>query len=576
MRGSPRWQWRGQGYHDNVCRMKRGVVKYQPDTARRIQWIFAFFLFFAAAILVRFGMLQFSGMYEGAARGAPTASFTEEDMAHERGEIFLHDRFGARTPLAMNKDFYIITADSRHVTDKETAARSLSEMLEVPYELISSKLSKENDPYEVLATKVARETAERIMKLELAGIHFEVKRGRYYPYQRMASHITGFLGVRGSANAGQYGLEGFYDDALGGEDNGAKLILSVDPNIQFKAEEALRHAIEKWEASAGSAIVMDPSTGKILAMANYPDFNPNEYAKTGNASFFVNSSVSRQFELGSVFKPIVMSVGVNEKAVTPDTTYEDMGQMTISGYTINNFDGKAHGVKTMTEVLENSLNTGIVFVQQKIPKEIMRTYIAQFGFGAKTGIDLQGEAKGNLSNLRKDKDLEFATAAFGQGISMTPLQMITAFSAIANKGVLMRPKVVDKKVLRSGEEITIEPIAVRQVIAPEAAAALTKMLVSTVENGYDKAKIKGYFVAGKTGTAQIPDHETGKYLLDETLHTFVGYAPAYSPLFAVLIKIDKPKGVRFASSSLAPVFAEIMSYLLTYYEVPPDIQRNQE
>ncbi|MBI5913449.1 penicillin-binding protein 2 [Candidatus Azambacteria bacterium] len=547
-------------------------MKHQQNTAQRVHWIFALFLFFAAAILVRFGTLQLGGMHAGAARGAGAALLEEEGVASERGEIFLQDRFAARTPLAMNKDFYTITADPRHVADKEASARSLSEILGVPYESVMTKLSKENDPYEVLATKVASEVAERIMKFELAGIHFEATRGRYYPYQRMASHITGFLGVREDVRVGQYGLEGFYDDALGGGGDVEKLILSVDPNVQFKAEEALRHVIEKWEASAGSAIVMDPTTGKILAMANYPEFDPNEYAKTENASFFVNTSVSGQFELGSVFKPIVMSVGVNEKAVTPDTTYEDTGQVSISGYTIRNFDGKAHGVKTMTEVLESSLNTGLVFVQQKIPKETMRTYIAQFGFGAKTGIDLQGEAKGDVSNLRKDKDLEFATAAFGQGISMTPLQMITAFSAIANKGVLMRPEIVDKKAMRSGEEIAVEPAAVRQVITPDTASALTKMLVSTVENGYDKAKIKGYFVAGKTGTAEIPDQATGKYLTDETLHTFVGYAPAYHPRFTVLIKIDKPKGVRFASSSLAPVFAEVMSYLLTYYEVPPDLK----
>lgn len=551
--------------------MKGGAAKHQQDTAQRVYWIFALFLFFAGAILVRFGTLQISGMNGGLSRGAGAVSFEEEGFG-ERGEIFLRDRFAALTPLAMNKDFYTITADPRHVDDKENIARSLSEMLAVLPEPIMGKLSKENDPYEILATKVPSEIAEQIMKRKFAGIHFEAERGRYYPYGRMASHVTGFLGVQGSDRLGQYGLEGYYDDALGNDGNVEKLILSIDPNIQFKIEESLRHTIEKWEASAGSAIVMDPATGKILAMANFPDFDPNEYAQTEDASFFLNSAVSGQFELGSVFKPIVMAVGVNEKAVTPDTTYEDAGQVSISGYTIRNFDGKAHGIKTMTEVLESSLNTGLVFVQQKIPKETMRTYIAQFGFGAKTGVDLQGEAKGNMSNLKKDKDLEFATAAFGQGISMTPLQMITAFSTIANKGALMKPKIVDAMVLRDGTEVAVEPEVVRQVVTQDTANALTKMLVSTVENGYDKAKIKGYFVAGKTGTAEISDAATGNYLADETLHTFIGYAPAYHPLFTVLMKIDKPKGVRFASSSLASVFADMMSYLLTYYEIPPDIK----
>ena len=552
--------------------MKGGGVQHQQDSAQRVYWICALFLFFAGMILVRFGTLQFSGIHTGAARGARIMSFENGSSSRERGEIFLQDRFSVRTPLAMNKDFYTITADPRHVVDREAAARSLAEILAVPHESVRSKLLKENDPYEVLAAKVPSEIAERIKDLKLDGIHFEEERGRYYPYQRMASHITGFLGVRGDGRAGQYGLEGFYDDELRDEGGPEKLVLSIDPNIQFKIEDSLRHVLEKWEASSGSVIVMDPATGKIFGMANYPDFNPNEYSKTEDASLFINSSTSGQFELGSVFKPIVMAIGVNEKVITPETTYEDTGQVAISGYTIRNFDGKAHGIKTMTEVLENSLNTGLVFVQQKIPKETMRAYIAQFGFGAKTGIDLQGEAKGDVSNLRKDKDLEFATAAFGQGISMTPLQMITAFSAIANKGILMKPEIADKKVFRNGTEIAVDPVAVRRVITQDTASALTKMLVSTVENGYDTAKIKGYFVAGKTGTAEISDQATGKYLLDETLHTFVGYAPAYHPSFSVLIKIDRPKGVRFASSSLAPVFADIMSYLLTYYEIPPDLK----
>ncbi|MEK7493987.1 MAG: penicillin-binding protein 2 [Patescibacteria group bacterium] len=550
--------------------MTSGGGNNKQDTTQRVRWMRALFLFFAAAILIRFGILQLPGTLARSARG--TASSFEEEIVRERGEIFLQDRFGALTPLAMNKDLYTVTADPRHIVDAEGVARSLSEILGLPYEVIMSKLSKENDPYEVLATKVDSTVADRIKALTFDGIHFETTRGRYYPYQRMASHLAGFLGVKGGAQAGQYGLEGFYDDALDHEGDVAKLILSVDPNIQFKAQEALRHVVEKWEASAGAVIVMESTTGKILAMTNFPDFDPNEYAKTSDNSFFINPAISGQFELGSVFKPLVMAMGINEKAVTPTTTYEDTGSVVISGYTIRNFDGKAHGIKTMTEVLESSLNTGLVFVQQKIPKETMRTYVAKFGFGVKTGVDLQGEAKGDVSNLKKDRDLEFATAAFGQGISMTPLQMITAFSALANKGALMRPAIVDKKILRDEREITVEPALVQQVITPETAGALTTMLVSTVENGYDKAKIKGYFVAGKTGTAEIADAATGNYLADETLHTFVGYAPAYHPLFTVLVKIDKPKGVRFASSSLAPVFADIMSYLLTYYEIPPDLK----
>jgi len=305
-------------------------------------------------------------------------------------------------------------------------------------------------------------------------------------------------------------------------------------------------------------------------LANYPDFNPNEYAKVEDISFFKNSAVSDQFELGSVFKPITMAMGMEEKAVAPDTTYEDKGIVSIGSWYIQNSDGKAYGTRTMTQVLERSLNTGVVFVQQKISKDNFKKYVKNFGFGDKTGVDLSGEAAGDTRNLKTNGDIEFANMSFGQGIAVTPIQMISAISALANGGVLMKPRVVDEKIYADGERQITPSIEAGRVVSKETALALTKMLVSVVENGYDKAKVPGYLVAGKTGTAQIPEKGKKGYS-EDTIHTFVGYAPAYSPRFSVLIKLDRPRGVRFAAESLTPVFSDIMSYLLSYYEVPPDL-----
>lgn len=538
---------------------------------QRIQWLSAIFLFFAAVIIARFADLQ---IIKGRGYAKRNMSFFSRDSVSRlgRGEIFIADRFGALFPLAVRTRIFTVFAEPKNISEKEITVSALAEALSLPYEIMRKKIVKKNDAYEIIASHVSEEDARRVKALHLKGVGVSEESGRYYPLETVAAHIAGFVGIRNDKKIGQYGVEGFYEKELEGEKGGIeKLVLSVDPNVQFALEEGVEEAVKRWSAAAGSAVVMEPSTGRILGMANYPAFNPNEYAKTKDISVFVNSVVSGQFELGSVFKPITMAAALNEKKVTPETIYDDTaGQVVISGYTIKNFDGKGHGKPTMTEVLEKSLNTGVIFAQQQIPKAVFRDYIEHFGFGAKTGVDVQGETQGNISNIKKERDLEFANASFGQGISVTPLQMISAISAIANGGLLMPPHFADKKIYRDGKEELMAPPPIQQVISEETSRILTKMLVATVENGYDKAKVPGYLIAGKTGTAQIPNENKRGYS-EDTIHSFVGYAPAYQPRFAVLIKIDRPQEARFASQSLAPVFSKIMSYLLTYYEVPPDL-----
>lgn len=542
-------------------------MKQSDLISRRVKWLSAIFLFCAAFLVARFADIQVFGNPGYAKRTVPVSAGS---LPAPRGELFLADRFGALAPFAVNRDAFVVYAEPQHISEKDAVARAVSEALSLSYAEVFEKLSKANDPYEPLASRVSEEVAKRIEALHLQGIGIENVPGRYYPFGKLASHLAGFVGMRGDTPSGQYGLEGFYEEALASEGGDIKeLALSVDPHVQFQLENILKKAVERWTASGGTAIVMEPSTGRILGMASYPDFDPNEYGKAEDISVFANQAVSGQFELGSVFKPVTMAAGLNEKKVTPDTTYTDTGFVSLSGYTIRNFDGKSHGTPTMSEVLEKSLNTGVIFVQQQLRKSMFRSYVEAFGFGMRSGVDLQGEAPGNIQNLVKEKDLEYANASFGQGITMTPLQMTAAISAVANKGLLMRPHVVDKKVYRDGTEEMVEIPPVRQVISPETAETLTKMLVSTVERGYDRAKVPGYFVAGKTGTAQISNADKRGYS-EETIHSFIGYAPAYRPRFSVFVKIDRPKEARFASESLAPAFSEIMSYLLTYYEIPPD------
>ena len=280
--------------------------------------------------------------------------------------------------------------------------------------------------------------------------------------------------------------------------------------------------------------------------------------------------VDSQFELGSVFKPITMAAGLNEGVVKPDTTYFDIGSVKLGNSVIKNFDGKSNKTQTMTQVLEKSLNTGAVYVEQLLGQERFLEYVKRFGFGEKTGVDFPNEISGSIANLENGRDLEYATASFGQGIAVTPLQMALSLAAVANGGVMMRPYIVEKIIDDAGNERVFGPEKKGAVITKEAAESLTKMLVSTVRNGYEnRAGVKGYFVAGKTGTAQIPLKDRRGYSQD-VIHTFVGFAPAFRSKFLALLQLNRPQGNRFASNTMTPAFRDLAEFILNYYEVPPD------
>ncbi|MEK7520406.1 MAG: penicillin-binding protein 2 [Patescibacteria group bacterium] len=538
----------------------------------RINILFVLFLCAALAIAGKLAMVQIPEYVQRAATAVGSGEREENPL--ERGEFFLTDRHGTLTPLAANTDLFTIFVDPRMMSDEATVAHALAEALHIPADTIAAKIAKRDDPYEVIATRVPENVADGIRARNISGVGFTAERGRSYPYRAAAAHLSGFLNLGFDPPRGQYGLEEWYNDALGrvsGSRRVEQMVLSVDPDVQFVVTDALTDVVARFQATGGSGIVLEPATGRVLGMANVPSYDPNAYGEVADIGVFRNAAVASQYELGSVFKPITMAIGLNEKVITPDTTYTDTGQVVFGSYVISNFDGKAHGVNTMTQVLEHSLNTGVVFVEQQLAKDTIRAYIRNFGFGATTGIDLAGEVAGNTSNLNKDKDLEFANASFGQGIAVTPLQLATAIAAIANGGTLMTPHVVDTIRYVDGSVEVITPHTVRRVITPATARQLTQMMVSTVEQGYDTVTIKDYFVAGKTGTAQIPDPERRGYS-EDAIHSFVGFAPAYRPRFVVLLTMQRPQGIRFASESLAPVFSDVMSYLLTHYEVPPDIK----
>lgn len=518
-----------------------------------------------------------------------------EKLFPKRGSVFLKDKSDNLYPLAINKDYPVVYAVPTEIEDANLAAERLAESLKIPKEKLFELLDKPDDPYELLARKISPETLEKIKELAIKGIYLSFQSDRWYPQGALASHVLGFLGYQGDRRVGQYGLEGYYDEELAGEpgilmsqrdafgrwiwsseqdfqppNDGDSLVLTIDQNIQFAAETKLKELKEKWQAEGGSIIIMEPTTGAILAMSSWPDFDPDNYSEVENIDVFLNPATQKVFEPGSIFKPITMAAGLDTGEISPETTYVDEGFVKIGGYTITNAVNRAYGLSSMNKVLEKSINTGAVFVQQKIGQRVFREYVEAFGIKQPTGIDLIGEVAGNINNLRADSpEINFATASFGQGISVTPLGMATAIAAIANEGKLMRPFLVSKTIKPDGQEIVTQPQVVSQVITSRTANTLTAMLVNTVRKGYDKLKVGNYFVAGKTGTAQIPDPE-GRGYITQTIHSFVGYAPAFDPKFLIFLKIDKPKGINFASDSLSLAFSEMTRYLLNYYEIAPE------
>jgi cell division protein FtsI/penicillin-binding protein 2 len=521
----------------------------------------------------------------------------------QRGEIFMQDLSAKQrnqenyySPLAINKEFQQVYLVPKDIPDqeKETLAEQLAQILDLDKEVILQRINKPDDPYEPLKHKVSQEKAEEIKNLRVKGLELAAETWRYYPNQSLAAHLIGFVGMTGEKKIGQYGLEGYYENELKGQPgfltgekdtagywipslnqrveparDGADLVLTIDQNIQFKAERELSQIVEQWQAEGGTIIIMEPATGAIRAMANWPSFDPNHYSQVEDINIFLNPASQKVYEPGSVFKPITMAAGLDSNKITPETVYQDKGQIRIKGSVIRNVDGKVYNQQTMTQVLEKSLNTGAVFVQQLVGEEIFQDYVQRFNFHQPTGIDLASEASGDIYNLFTGREINLATISFGQGITVTPLGLITALGAIANEGKLMRPFVVEKIIQPDGQEIVTQPQVVSQVIFPQTAEQLTKMLVSVVDNGYGRpAQVKGYSIAGKTGTAQIPDLEKGGYS-DETIHTFVGFAPAFDPQFIILIKLDKPQGIRFASDSVGPVFKRLAKYLFNYLEIPP-------
>ncbi|MCB0033640.1 MAG: penicillin-binding protein 2, partial [Anaerolineales bacterium] len=410
---------------------------------------------------------------------------------------------------------------------------------------------------------------------------------RIYPQGNLMCHVLGYTDFD---NIGGTGLEGYYQGELAGEAasarinisplteqqnviarEGADLVLTIDRSVQQVVEDHLVRAISEFRAQSGTIIVMDPRTGAILAMANYPCFDPYRFYDADEREL-LNPAVSRQYEPGSVMKLITIATALDSGAVTPQSTYYDPGYIELGGYKMYNSDRSAPGTTTMSTLIARSLNVGAATIAVWTGTDSFYSYFERFGFGRRTGIDLSAEAAGQMSlpggELWTEADI--GTNSFGQGMAVTPLQMISAISALANDGYLMQPYIV-QEIHQNGQVLAHEPMVLSRPIQPETAHQVTALAVNAINTELWRAQVEGYTVAGKTGTAQIP--ENGIYHPTDTIASFVGWLPADSPEIAVLIKLDRPTVSPWGSETAAPTFASLAEELVVLLDIPPDAIR---
>jgi cell division protein FtsI/penicillin-binding protein 2 len=522
----------------------------------------------------------------------------QAQLVPKRGTIYLRDRFdGSLHPVAKDRETWQVYSVRREIKDATSTAVALAPMLELPAEQILFQMLYATSSFQVLSKDVPMEHAETIRGNRYPGIGISKGPTRFYPEQGLGGQVFGFVGMDDDNHrVGRYGLEGSFNEELAGTygtlliekdaagrrmsigttelqhaRDGSDLVLTLDRAMQYEACRKAAGAVAEFQADSASIVVMDPETGAVWAMCSAPDFDPANYGKIDSISVLNNSATFDQIEPGSIFKPLTMAAGIEEGKIGPNTTYVDPGEEKIDDFTVRNSDKLAHGVQTMTEVLTKSLNTGTIFVQRLLGKETFRKYVQNFGFGEKTGVGVGPEAEGDIRPLDKKGSIFAATASYGQGISVTQIQMLTAFGALANGGRLMQPFLVKEIVHPDGQRVVTEPRVVREVISKRTSRLVSGMMVTVVESGHGKlAAVPGYYVAGKTGTAQVPNPNGPGYLPDATIGSFVGYAPSDHPRFVMLVTVVKPKTVSFAESSAAPVFGDMAKFILSTLQVPPE------
>ena len=560
----------------------------------RLNFLLTFFILVGLIIGARLFYWQvLSG--ENLSAIAASQHWVSFEIPAKRGQILASDGH----PLVANQEAYLLFASIPQIKDDiAEIANRLSITLEkddpaTMAGLIKERLSRSDLVWVPIKHKLSRKEKSEVETLQIEGLGFEQEQQRSYPEGSASAHLLGFVGsdING-VDKGYFGLEGYYDLELKGragllkrekdasgkpilvgdveredEKDGRTLVTTIDRTVQYTIASQLQSAIKRYGAVSGSVIVMRPQDGAILGMVSYPNYDPFLFSDF-NKSLFSNPVVASSYEPGSTFKVLVMAAAINEGLVKPETRCDRCsGPRKIAEYTISTWNDEYHPGATMAEVIQYSDNIGMVFVSEKLGIGKMIDYLTKFGLGQKTGIDLEDE---NTPSLREEKNwssVDLATASFGQGIAVTPIQMIRAVNVLANKGKLVKPYLVKEMETEEGR-ISLPKSLTQEVINPTTASILTEMMVNAVDSGEAKwAKLEGYRIAGKTGTAQIP--VAGHYDEDKTIASFVGFAPADDPAFIMLVTLREPTTSPWGSETAAPLWFDISKELFTYYGIQP-------
>ncbi|MBI2031196.1 MAG: penicillin-binding protein 2 [Candidatus Levybacteria bacterium] len=507
----------------------------------------------------------------------------------QRGDIMTSDGF----PIVTNKISYLLFANPKEVKDTSATIQTLKQILDIDEASASAQLKRDRF-WVPLKKDLTAEEKKNIEKLSLSGIGFEKQYKRFYPEASMSAHLVGFVGKdENGDDKGYFGLEGFYDRLLKGKEgravqihdavgrpilaeassdtkaiNGSGLKLNIDRSVQFMLEEKLKEGLDRYGASRVSAAILEPVSGNVIAMATFPSFDPQSYQEYSE-DLFKDPFISSLYEPGSTFKPLVMSAAIDKELVKPETKCPIcVGPYSIGGYEIHTWNDKYYKDINMIGVIQHSDNVGMVYVAEKLGVDRMVDYLEKFGIGDLTGIDLQGETAHPLPPKNIWYPVDLATKGFGQGITLTPMELLNAFSTIANDGIRMEPHVVSEIVTPEGKKIKIEPKELGRPISETTAKVMTEILVNAVKKGEASwAAPKGYRIAGKTGTASIPIK--GHYDPNQTIASFIGFAPADNPRFSMLVIVDRPTTSIYGAETAAPIFFRIARNLLSYYGIPP-------
>jgi len=528
-----------------------------------------------------------------------------------RGSIYFTTKDGQELPAATLDTGYTVAIDPEILKNPEDDYNLLSNILPLNSDKFMAQATKAHDAYEVIADKVSNSVKSAISALDVSGVEISEEQWRFYPASTTASHVIGFVGYdeSGDSLTGQYGLESYYNDVLSRDTDGTfvnffaelfaniqtalspngavegDVVTTIEPTVENELEHELAVVLKEYSPDLDGGIIMDPKSGAIYAMGSLPTFDPNKassYATdtvfiSGNKeeqSVFINPLVEDTFEMGSIIKPIAMSVALETGSVTPTTTYNDTACVTIDNAKICNYDDTGRGKITMQTVLNDSLNVGMAYVESQTGREAMKDGLTKFEFGQKTGVDLPDEVAGQVANLNAPRDLELATAAFGQGIAMTPIETVRALAALANGGILPDPHIVSAIQYPTGISKVLTYDSTDRAISTTTAAAITQMLINVNDQGETPinpaAYLAHYTTADKTGTAQISNPAGGGYYTDRVLHSFFGYFPASAPRFIIFLFAVNPKGQDFASHTLLQPFIDLRNFLISYYDIPPD------